>query len=175
MGFDMSRLHKISELPGFSPNIGRLVSMMNYVRWTTLEAVQGLTTEQLDYQQDGKSNSIGALLRHMAAVESVYYILSIEKRKLSESDLQRWEAALKLGVGSRNIQGYTLEEHIACLNDVRSRTLEGLKQKTDEWLSLEAPIDDTRTLNNHWSWFHVFEDEINHRGQIRILRKSLPM
>jgi hypothetical protein len=28
--------------------------------------------------------------------------------------------------------------------------------------------------NNHFKWFHVFEDEINHRGQIRWLRARLP-
>jgi C-terminal processing protease CtpA/Prc len=28
--------------------------------------------------------------------------------------------------------------------------------------------------NNYFCWFHVFEDEINHRGQIRLLAKQLP-
>jgi hypothetical protein len=28
-------------------------------------------------------------------------------------------------------------------------------------------------LNAHWAWFHVAEDEINHRGQIRWLRARL--
>jgi hypothetical protein len=32
----------ITELPGFTPEIGRLVSMLNYVRSTTLTAVAGL-------------------------------------------------------------------------------------------------------------------------------------
>jgi hypothetical protein len=26
----------------------------------------------------------------------------------------------------------------------------------------------------HWAWFHVAEDEINHRGQMRWLRARLP-
>ena len=29
-------------------------------------------------------------------------------------------------------------------------------------------------INVHWAWFHVAEDEINHRGQIRLLRTRLP-
>jgi hypothetical protein len=29
-------------------------------------------------------------------------------------------------------------------------------------------------INVHWAWFHAAEDEINHRGQIRWLRKRLP-
>jgi hypothetical protein len=29
-------------------------------------------------------------------------------------------------------------------------------------------------MNAHWAWFHVAEDEISHRGQIRWLRARLP-
>ena len=29
-------------------------------------------------------------------------------------------------------------------------------------------------INAHWAWFHVAEDEINHRGQMRWLRARLP-
>lgn len=28
--------------------------------------------------------------------------------------------------------------------------------------------------SNYFKWFHVFEDEINHRGQIRLIRKLTP-
>ena len=26
--------------------------------------------------------------------------------------------------------------------------------------------------NQHWAWFHVMEDEVSHRGQIRVIRKA---
>ena len=29
-------------------------------------------------------------------------------------------------------------------------------------------------INAHWAWFHVAEDEVNHRGQMRWLRARLP-
>ena len=58
----------IAETPGFTPQIGRLVSMMHYVRSTTLAAVAGLGIEELDYLHDPQSNSIGALLLHIAAI-----------------------------------------------------------------------------------------------------------
>ena len=62
----------VAPLPGFTPQVGRLVAMMSYARRTTLEAVEGLTTEQLDYALDADSNTIGALLAHVAAVEVSY-------------------------------------------------------------------------------------------------------
>jgi hypothetical protein len=39
---------------------------------------------------------------------------------------------------------------------------------------LEAPLRIAAELNGHWVWFHVAEDEISHRGQIRWLRARLP-
>ncbi|MFK9093966.1 hypothetical protein [Bacillus salipaludis] len=30
-----------------------------------------------------------------------------------------------------------------------------------------------RPANNYFKWFHVFEDELSHRGQIRIIKKMM--
>ena len=54
----------------------------------------------------------------------------------------------------------------------RAETLAALAQRDDAWL--EAPLAAKPALNAHWAWFHVAEDEINHRGQIRWLRARLP-
>ncbi len=58
---DEASLLLITDVPGLTPQIGRLVSMMNYARWTTLQTVEGLTLTQLDYLHDERSNSIGAV------------------------------------------------------------------------------------------------------------------
>ena len=42
----------IGDLPGFTPQIARVVSMMNYARSVTLQAVAGLGVEELDYLHD---------------------------------------------------------------------------------------------------------------------------
>ena len=57
---------------------------------------------------------------------------------------------------------------------VRARTLEELTRRDDAWLFEESPWWDGHVANNYFKWFHVFEDELNHRGQIRLLRKRLP-
>ena len=59
---------------GFSPHIGTLVSMMNWMRTTILRPVQNMTMEQLDYLHDPKSNTIGAMLSHLAATEKYYQL-----------------------------------------------------------------------------------------------------
>ena len=90
-------LFLIAEVPGFAPQIGRLVSMMNYVRSTTLSAVERLGVDELDYQHDAQSNSIGALLAHIAAAEVGYQAATFHGRELNESERQEWGAALDLG------------------------------------------------------------------------------
>src|SRR3954451_24104827 len=66
---------------GFSPQVGILVSMLDWMRRAILQPVQGLTMTQLDYLHDEKANSIGALLLHLAAIESLYHVNTFEGRK----------------------------------------------------------------------------------------------
>jgi hypothetical protein len=58
------------------------------------------------------------------------------------------------------------------LRSVRQPTLEGLAARDDAWL--ERSVSPALKINAQWAWFHVAEDEINHRGQIRWLRARLP-
>lgn len=147
--------------------------MLTYARSTTLAAVDGLTLAELDHLQDGESNSIGALLAHMVAVERSYQVLTFEDRLPSPQENERCAAALKLGgSGRRSLRGYALEHHLEELTALRRLTLEGLAARDDAWL--ERPVVVAPRINAHWAWFHVAEDEINHRGQIRWLRARLP-
>ena len=147
--------------------------MLSYARSTTLAAVEGLTLRELDHLQDAESNSIGALLAHMAAVERSYQVLTFEERLLSPAEEERWSAALKLGAeGRRALRGCSLAHYVEELAAARRTTLETLAGRDDAWL--ERPVSLAPRINAHWAWFHVAEDEINHRGQIRWLRGRLP-
>ena len=164
--------HRIEPLAGYTPTIGRLVAMLTYARQTTLAAVNGLTGEQLDHLHDARSNTIGALLAHIAAVERGYQVVTFDERQPSASEYAAWSAALKLGdQGRREIRGHELQFYTDELTRTREATLAALAQRDDTWL--EAPVRVAPDLNAHWAWFHVAEDEINHRGQIRWLRARL--
>jgi uncharacterized damage-inducible protein DinB len=164
-------LFLIAEIPGFTPQIGRLVSMMNYVRSTTLSAVAGLGVSELDYLYDSQSNSIGALLLHIAAAEVGYQAATFFGRGLDERERQEWGAALDLGERARReIRGHELDHYVSRLERVRARTLAELGRRTDQWLEERTSSANGREVNNYFKWFHVFGHEINHRGQIRWLR-----
>ena len=164
---------RIEPIPGYSPAIGRLVGMLTYARSTTLNAVEGLTVAQLDHLHDPESNSIGALLAHIAAVEKSYQVLTFEDRLLSAEENQQLATALKLGEeGRRTLRGRPLQNYLDGLAQVRQDTLTALAARDDAWL--DRSVTQAPRINAHWAWFHVAEDEINHRGQIRWLRARLP-
>jgi uncharacterized damage-inducible protein DinB len=166
-------LLRIEPLAGYSPTVGRLVGMLTYARSTTLAAVEGLTLPELDHLHDATSNSIGALLAHMTVVERSYQILTFEERLLSPHENELWASALKLGAAGRDtLRGYRLEHYLDELSLVRRVTLDALAARDDAWL--ERTVTVAPRINAHWAWFHVAEDEINHRGQIRWLRGRLP-
>ena len=164
---------KIGEIEDYEPQIGHLVSMMNYARKTTLEAVQGMRTEELDFLANEDGNTIGALLLHMVAVETIFQMQTFENRNPDEKEIVALKAALSLGEkGRKEIKGFPLDFYIQKLTETRDRTLKAFQQRNDDWLYEEINWGDSLS-NNYFIWFHMFEDEINHRGQIRILRKML--
>src|SRR5271168_510165 len=62
----------IGPKPGYSPQIGTLVSMLNFTRMQVLANVKGMSQADLDFLFDAKANTIGALLMHLAATETYY-------------------------------------------------------------------------------------------------------
>jgi len=164
-------LYLIGDVPGFTPQIGRLVSMMNYARHTTLTAVEGLDVDGLDYLHDPESNSIGALLFHIAAAEVGYQAATFYARELNNEERHEWGAALDLGERARReIKGHELDYYLSRLKEVRAKTLDELGRRDDGWLEEQTSLGGGRRVNNYFKWFHIFGHEINHRGQIRWLR-----
>ncbi len=165
----------IGNREGFTPQISRLIGMMNYARETTLQTVQGLTIAELDLLPDPNGNSIGMLLEHMVSVEFYYQAFTFNED-------QDWQAVLpqrslwvgELGtLGREKIKGHKLRYYLENLRLTREKTLAEFAKRDDTWLEEAVPFWGT-TGNRYFSWFHVFEDEINHRGQMRLIAKHIP-
>lgn len=166
--------YTIKPLQGFSEKIGELLFQLDHTRTVTKTEVAGLRESELDYVEDGTSNSIGALLYHMAAIEKVHQVIAFEKRDLTEEELADWSAALELGKrGQKEIHGKSVDFYLQLLDDTRKETLRLFKEKEDHWLYKEGVWPNDVSFNNYYLWFHVMEDEISHRGQIRLLKRKL--
>lgn len=167
-------LFLIGEPPTPNPLISGLLGMLRYARHTTLHAVENLTVEQLDHRQDSNANSIGALLLHIAAAEATYQADTFDEREWNAAEEARWRVPLELGPAAhQSIRNHPLSYYRDILAEVRARTELELSRRDDAWLSAAMPFMDFRATR-YWMWFHVCEDEINHRGQIRWLVKRLP-
>ena len=167
--------HLLGPIDGYSPLIGTLVSMMNWMRFTLVEAVEGLSEEELDHIYDSEANTIGALLLHLAAVEVNNQRDSLGRRDYTPAEWRReWLAPSVLGAEAREqIKGHPLDYYLTRLEEVRAKTLEEFRLRDDDWL---AEVDQSfgGPTNNFAKWFHVVEHEANHRGQMTWLRKRLP-
>ncbi len=168
---------------GYSPEIGTLTSMMAFMRSQVLDSVKGLSQLDLDFLLDAKANRIGALLMHLAAVETFYQLNTFEgvnPEKLPKEFKEKWGVPQELGDPARDaIKGHSLDFYLNILRETRDKTLSEFRKRDDKWL---AAVDKTWLpaaghewgWNNHCKWFHVTEHEANHNGQIKLLKSRLP-
>ncbi|SFG59852.1 Protein of unknown function [Halobacillus alkaliphilus] len=166
--------YRIKSKDGYTEKIGELVSMLEHTREVTLEEIADLTQADLDVLPHQTSNTIGALLMHIASIEFVHQVVSFEKRDLTEQEYAAWKIPLELGNQAREtIHHQPLDYYIDQLDQIRANTLASLAAKDDQWLLEEDKWSHGVPYNHYYLWFHVMEDEINHRGQIRMIKRLL--
>ncbi len=162
---------------GYTPLIGTLVSMLENMTSQVKRTIQDLTMEELDYEFDDNSNTIGALILHITSSEKFHQIGTLENRPFNEEELKFWFPARNLGdPSSKTIKGNEIEYYLKIMDEVRKDSLAGLKEKDDTWLlSLDEVISTSEApVNKFWRWFHACEHMSNHNGQIKFLKSRLP-
>ncbi len=172
--FSISFMHAQGELKpaeGYSPQIGLMVDMLEEIKDLITEQVKDLDQAKTDYLFDDKANSIGAIVMHIVATEAYIQVETLEGRSWTEEEAKFWSVGGGLGPESRDkLKGKPINYYLDLWNEVRQKTLAGLKTKDDAWFA--ANIDEN--LNNHWAWFHILKHSANHRGQIALVKSRLP-
>lgn len=162
---------------GYTPQIGTLVSMMNWMRNTVLYSLNGMTQKDLDYIHDDDSNSIGAMLWHLASTERFYQLNTFENRRWGDwpaGEDDKWGLAMSLGARARaEIKGHDLDFYLEKLETVRNYSLLEMAKRDDEWLLYTDEDFGWGPTNNYCKWFHVVEHESNHNGQIKWLARRI--
>ncbi|WP_053073710.1 hypothetical protein [Bacillus sp. LL01] len=88
--------------------------------------------------------------------------------------MQKLEAGLTLGEKAFNeTRGNSASFYTEKLALVREHTKLELMEKDDSWMDEVTPLSPNHMANNYFRWFHVFEDELNHRGQIRLIQSHM--
>lgn len=166
--------YKIKTYENFTEKIGELVCMLEHSREVTLHDISKLKQSELDYLSNDSSNSIGSLLLHIASIEFVHQVISFEERDLTKDEYLKWGTGLEMGDKAREvIRNHSIDYYLDELSRVRENTLTYFKSKKDSWLFEENKWGNGVSYNNYYLWFHVMEDEINHRGQIRTIKRLM--
>ena len=161
--------------PGFSPEIGTLVSMLAFTREQAVYNVKGMSQQDLDYLLDAKANTIGALLLHLAATDHYYGLNTFGGMKWDswpDDEKKKWDIPMNLGEPARKaIKGHSLDFYLTALHESREKNLAEFRKRDDKWLTA---VDTEFGANNYGKWFHVAEHESNHDGQIKFLKSRVP-
>lgn len=162
---------------GYSPQIGVLVSQLNWMRSCVMTRLLNLSQEELDWLPSPDGNTIGALLLHLAATETYYQFHTFKGLPwptTSPETKKRFGPAMRLGdLGRERIKGHELSFYVDTLVEVREHTLSELRKRDDSWLmSIDANWFWGPT-NNLCKWFHVCEHESHHTGQIDLHMKTV--
>ena len=106
--------------PGYTPEIGTLVSMLAFTRMQVVANVKGMSTADLDFLLDAKANTIGALLLHLAATETYYQLNSFGGVKWDawpDDVKKKWDIPMNLGEPARKaIKGNSLDYYLDALD-----------------------------------------------------------
>lgn len=163
--------YEIKPEEGYTPNIGIMVYMLEDLKDRITEQVKDLNQSQTDFEFDENANSIGALVMHLIATEAYYQIETLEERQLSEEEQNLFGVGGELNDTSKaQLKEKPMSHYLNLWNEVREKTLTGLKTKDDAWFS--STIEEG--INYHWVWYHVMEHQANHMGQIALVKNRIP-
>lgn len=155
--------------PGYSDDIGQMISMMDNLKQRVERNVSNLDQQGTDFLLDENANSPGAIIYHLAATEAYYQVYTFEGRGFNKEEAEKWETALNLGEKARQeFKGKPISYYLEIYDEVRAKTKALLKTKDDDWFKQM-----NGNMSNHWAWFHVMEHQANHMGQLALIRKRI--
>ena len=143
-----ANINHIGPKQGFTPQIGTLISMLDWVSDSVMKYNAKLTVEQLDYLHDADSNTIGSLMMHLAATEVVYQDMTLhDLNGFSAANKSKWNAAMELGENARKqIKGNPLSYYKDAIDEVRAVTKMEMKKKTMPGCCPAKPKTGTGTI-----------------------------
>jgi uncharacterized damage-inducible protein DinB len=165
----------VDGVPGYEPEIGRMVWMLEDTRQLTKAGLVGLADDQLDWTPasaaNSESNSIGALLYHIAAIEADWLYVEVLEAKvfppeltnLFPDDIRDDEGHLAVAHGGG------LEAHLLRLDAVRDRLLAAFRGMSLTEFRRERNLPHY-TVTPEWVLHHLIQHEVEHRGEIGMLR-----
>jgi uncharacterized damage-inducible protein DinB len=145
------------------------------------ETIQGMTTQELEWQPERGMNTIGMLLAHNAIVDVFWTQIAIlgitETDSLPVLGITMDDDGMPLAPdaeGPANLKG----KPPAFYEDLSSRGRAYVREAwakvsdadMDKEITRERPDGSKRILSVRWAMYHILEHDAGHRGQIQLLR-----
>ncbi|WP_299676767.1 DinB family protein [uncultured Tenacibaculum sp.] len=163
-------MNEIISSKGYSNQVGILVNQMIYTRENLIKLTRNLSQENLDFNFDSMSNSIGTLLLHIAALEFKFLLNNFSYDDFDEKVFEEISRAAPFNMNKRLVYGYEFDYYFKYLNKFRKETLLSLRKVDDNWLFKKVKTNNGEILgNNYYLLRHIIDDEISHQGQIKII------
>jgi len=145
------------------------------------ESVQGITTQELEWQPERWMNTIGMLLAHNSIVDVFWTQLAIlgitETDSLPALGISMDDDGLPLAPdaeGPANLKGKPLAYFEDLLARGRAYVREAWAKvsdaEMDKQITRERPDGSKRVLSVRWAMYHILEHYAGHRGQVQLLR-----
>lgn len=172
MNKNSSQSNDIIPIPGYPPNVGMLLWMLEDTRRRTLETLANISQDAIDWPPPHEKNSIGTLLYHIAAIEAKYlyndvlqYNYPKEIELLLPNPVREPSGILWI------VEEIPIDEHLSRLENIRTCLLKEFKQITTE--EFDQPNSSEKSVvSPSWVLHHLIQHESEHRGHIQELRIS---
>ncbi len=153
--------------------LGLWMGVLEEARRETLDAVEGLTPDQLAWKPPSGGNSIGQLLRHVAAVELEW----IQNDLLGRTDLPPDRPPMLRNDDAMSNPGpLPLSDFAAVLSWVRAHTRKALEGYPAEEIDATRTYQDPgvrKVFNVRWILHHIADHEAQHRGQMLAVKRMM--
>lgn len=172
--------YEVRPLPGYDPVIGRWLWAMQETRRRTLRLVEGMDQDLLDWEgPDGRENTIGTLLYHIAEVEMAWLWWEMKGHPGMppeiEKDFPFEPVDPETGLLTR-VRGIPLVEHVRRLEKGRKVFLEEAMSFSEEyWRTPRLDAEHgAYEATPEWMLFHLIGHEYEHNEQISSLKSRRP-
>jgi uncharacterized damage-inducible protein DinB len=160
----------VDVVPGCEPEIGRAIWALEEARKRTKAELTDLSSEMLDWTPGAGTNSIGALLYHIAAIELDWLFVEVRQEPfpVDLATLFEEDVADEHGLLTR-AGGQTMEAHLARLDAVRERLIETYRAMTLDDFRRPRSLEEY-DVTPEWVLFHLRDHETMHRGELGLTR-----
>ena len=160
----------IEPLPGYEPEVGLLLGMLEESRGRTKERLADLTDAELAWTPAPGFNSVGTILYHLALIEADWLFAGVLEQAFPPEAVALFPEGVRDEEGRLTIaRGESLRASVARLDAVRAMVLASFRG-----MSL-AEFRRVRSLPDYdvtpeYVLHHLMQHEAEHRGEIGMLR-----